>query len=463
LNVSRKWIFFISFQKEETGMRTQRFIAALLIIMATAFISCFQDDMIFLSEKIEIAANPNLAEWIPRIAYNSQDDEFLVVWTEQGVREPGGPSLYGIMAQRFSTLGEKVGSSFNPAGDPVGKIILLPTPEHDELNEYFIAYTMSGDGFDQFGSIISNTGSGIREPFPISERPRSQMHSSVAFNTQKREFFVVYNSSEGGSPNIKGVILDEDGTPVTDELMINDTEGDQYNPYIVYNPTDNTYLLNWEDFRHVPTWEQNGEIYGALLDSDGSVLENDIPMIDDFGDPDEGDQRLNHIAYNPDKNEFFVCWTDTAPTLDNIGVRGRFITADGKLNGPLFVVVDTVAPQIYPHPVYVPSKKQYFILWEDGKNSEDTDANWRTIADLDIYGKWMSSNGMFFSDEVVFCKEPGIQRYSSISYSPNTDRMLVAWQDVVDEDLRLGETDDQAGQHVREQGGNIYAIAYGTP
>ena len=68
-------------------MRAQRFTAVLLIIlMVGIFTSCFQDNMVFLSEKIEIAANPNLAEWIPRIAYNSVDDEFFVVWTEQGVR-----------------------------------------------------------------------------------------------------------------------------------------------------------------------------------------------------------------------------------------------------------------------------------------------------------------------------------------------------------------------------------------
>jgi hypothetical protein len=330
-------------------------------------------------------------------------------------------------------------------------------------NKYLIAYTMSGVGFDQFGTLIHNTGTMVEQPFPISEKDRSQMHSSVAFNTVDKQFFVVYNSSESGSPDIKGVILDENGVPVTDELMINDAVGDQYNPYIEYNPTDNTYLINWEDFRNVPTWQENGEIYGALLDSDGSVLVNDIAMIDDFGDPDEGDQRLNHIAYNEDENEFFVCWTDTAPSLDNIGVRGRLITSDGTLKGPIFVVVDTIAPQIYPHPVYVPTQKQYFILWEDGRNAEDPNADWSSIADLDIYGKWMSPNGMLFSDEIVFCKEPGIQRYSSIGYSANTDRMLIAWQDVVDEDLKLGETDDQAGQHVREQGGNIYAIAYGTP
>ena len=81
------------------------------------------------------------------------------------------------------------------------------------------------------------------------------MHSRVAFNTLKRQFFVTYNSSEDStvaSPDIKGVIVDEAGSPVGDELIINNVPGDEYNPYIVYNPTDDTYLVNWEDFRQRP-------------------------------------------------------------------------------------------------------------------------------------------------------------------------------------------------------------------
>ena len=443
-------------------MKQQRIALLVLVVMAVCLAACTQDDMTLLSDKTEIAANPNLAEWIPRIAYNSVDDEFLVVWTEQGVREQGGASLYGIMAQRFSSSGDMISTPFEPTGGPLNKIILLPTPEFNmHTEEYFIGYTTVGDGFDEYGAIFSSTGGSVKQPFVISGQPRSQMHTRLAFNTRKREYFVVYNSSESGSPDIKGVIIAEDGTPVSGEIMINDTPGDQYNPFIAYNPRNDTYLLNWEDFRNVPTWEQHGEIYGALLDSNGNVLVNDIPMIDDFGTSDEGDQRLNEVTYNPDKNQFLVCWTDTAPSLDNVGIRGRFITAGGKLAGPIFTIVDGIGPQIFPHAIYVPSRKSYFMMWEDGRNQENTDDSWRNLTNLDIYGKWMSANGRQFSDEVTFCEEPGVQRYSSISYSEQSDRFLVTWQDIVDEDLHLGETDDQSGQHVREAGGNVYAIAYG--
>jgi hypothetical protein len=450
-------------------MRQQKIAALLLVLLACVLAACSEDNMKFLSSKIEIAANPNLAEWIPRTAYNSGEDEFLVVWTEQGVRELGGKSLYGIVAQRFSSKGEKIGASFSPAGPPVEKILLIPTPEYDKFtNQYLMAYTMAqGDtGFDEFASIFDRSGNIIKQPFPVSEKPKSQMHSRVAFNSLKRQFFVTYNSSEDStvaSPDIKGMIVGENGIPVGDELIINNVPGDEYNPFIVHNPTDDTYLVNWEDFRHVPTWEQNGDIYGTLLDGNGNVLINDIPMIDDFGTADEGDQRHNEIAYNPDKNEFFACWTDMAPSLDNVGVRGRFITADGQPSGPVFTIADAPGPQIYPHPIYVPAFKKYFIVWEDGRNEEDPSVNWRNATNLDIYGKWMSADGKTFSDEIVFCDDPGVQRYSSVSYSEKSNRIIVAWQDIVNEDLSLGEAEGQTGQHIKEQGGNVYAIVYGLP
>ena len=54
------------------------------------------------------------------------------------------------------------------------------------------------------------------------------MHSRVAFNSLKRQFFVTYNSSEDSavaSPDIKGVIVDETGALVGDELIINNVSG----------------------------------------------------------------------------------------------------------------------------------------------------------------------------------------------------------------------------------------------
>jgi len=52
---------------------------------------------------------------------------------------------------------------------------------------------------------------------------------------------------------------------------------------------------------------------------------------------------------------------------------------DGMVAGPVFTLVATAAPQIFLHPIYVPAKKLYFVLWEDGRNAEDPNADWSTI------------------------------------------------------------------------------------
>ena len=74
-----------------------------------------------------------------------------------------------------------------------------------------------------------------------------------------------------------------------------------------YNPADDTYLVNWEDFRAhgnsldaLGTLEVMTDIYGALLAADGTILVNDIPMCADAGGIN-ADQRFNGIAYNSKK------------------------------------------------------------------------------------------------------------------------------------------------------------------
>jgi hypothetical protein len=46
-------------------------------------------------------------------------------------------------------------------------------------------------------------------------------------------------------------------------------------------------------------------------------------VIDDYdiGEPDTGDQRVPVVAYNPNKEEFFVIWeVDEQPTVDDSAI-----------------------------------------------------------------------------------------------------------------------------------------------
>ncbi len=62
------------------------------------------------------------------------------------------------------------------------------------------------------------------------------------------------------------------GAVVKEEFAISAAPGHQVNPVVCYNPADDTYLVNWEDFRAhgnsleaLGTLEVMTDIYGALL------------------------------------------------------------------------------------------------------------------------------------------------------------------------------------------------------
>ena len=133
-----------------------------------------------------------------------------------------------------------------------------------------------------------------------------------------------------------------------EDFPVTASKGEQINPYVCYNPTDDTYLVNWEDFRNVSEWMDQGDIYGALLDGAGNIQSRISPCAMIMNQPTAGDQRHNNIAYNPDKNEFFVAGPIPGPTLDNVGIVGRFIRADGTPAGPDFTAADAAGLTDFP-------------------------------------------------------------------------------------------------------------------
>ena len=80
---------------------------------------------------------------------------------------------------------------------------------------------------------------------------------------------MVYNDSKYMALPIYSALSMKTGGIVKEDFPINISSGQQMNAYACYNSTDDTYLINWEDFRHAATWQEPGDIYGALLDGDG--------------------------------------------------------------------------------------------------------------------------------------------------------------------------------------------------
>jgi hypothetical protein len=429
-------------------------VAVVFIVLMSAVSGVqAQNGMGDYSKDITVSAT-SLHEWMPSVTYNPIENEFLVLWHSTGVRVEGGENMYSLHGRRIDPDGNLLADPLSPIQSVGPERRLLPRAAYNPfINEYMVSFVMGQEvtEWDPFVTRFDSVGNITLEAFPLSEQLTKANHANIVFNSKRRQYLVVYNDSRYGAADIFGVIIDENGGIVKEDFPINISSGQQMNAYACYNSTDDTYLINWEDFRHAATWQEPGDIYGALLNGDGDIIINDIAMCDDYGKENAGDQRVQNIAYNPTRNEFLATWWDSRPSLDSNGIIGRIIKSDGSPAGPDFVVADAPRSQSFPHVVYIENKKKYFAIWDDSRNTEATGA--------DIYARWLDKYGQPAGDDFPICNQAGGQHYSELAYSPLMDRFLIVWRvDVEDEPTVPG-----GSGHVKESGGNVMGRVYGMP
>ena len=406
---------------------------------------------------IEISSN-DLKKSLPDVAYNSVEDNFFVFWAAA----PGEESQtadYFISGQKISSFGKVLGESVEVV--KTENIVLMPRVLYNpNKNQYLVIYCLAEDNMNIRGVILDADGKAVGEHFKVTDVPANQFHYTMAFNSKKNQFFITYNDSRNGASDIFGVILDDTGAVVKEEFVISNAVGHQVNPVVCYNPQDDTYLVNWEDFRaHGDSLTEYGtldvmtDIYGALLAADGTILVNNITMCVDANGID-GDQRFNDIAYNSKTNQFLVSWTDTRDSLQNIGIVGRIVEADGTMPAEDFTLVDAPGAQMIGHTLYLPQDDKYFIAFERDLNNVDEFYFKDITAHLDIAAMWLDANGQPETDMIDIFNGDGNQRFVRFAHNTERNTFLMVWQDDFP-----GVSDSVEG-HIMSAGGNIMGKIY---
>ena len=406
---------------------------------------------------IAISRN-DLKKSLPDVAYNSVENNFFVFWgATPGDESPTADSF--ISGQKISSTGEVL-------GEPVAvmkteNIVLLPRVLYNpNKNQYLVIYCLADSYFNIQGVILDADGKAVGEHFKVTDVPANQFHYTMAFNSKRNQFCITYNDTRNGANDVFGVILDDTGAVVKKEFAISDAAGHQINPVVCYNPQDDTYLVNWEDFRaHGDSLDEYGtldvmtDIYGALLAADGTILVNNITMCVDAHGID-GDQRFNDIAYNSKTNQFLVSWTDTRDSLQNVGIIGRIVEADGTMPAEDFTLVDAPGAQMISHTLYLPQDDKYFIAFERDLNDVDKFYFKDINAHLDIAAMWLDANGQPEADMIDIFNGDGNQRFVRFAHNTKRNAFLMVWQDDFP-----GVSDSVEG-HIMSAGGNIMGRIY---
>ncbi|MDA8969011.1 hypothetical protein N9F48_02975 [Akkermansiaceae bacterium] len=335
----------------------------------------------------------------PDVAYNSTQDEYLVIWRADGVVGNRLLNEYEIFGQRIdATTGELKGTP---------QFVISDTFDDGDTNSVY---------------------------------PRTPV---VAYNSVADEYFAIWTTAFS---EIRGQRLAGDtGANIGDDFIINDDDDDGTgSPDVEFSPESNCFFIVWSGYQETGGLIRNEfEIFGRFVSGTGLFI-GDTIRISDMGPDGNGsyDALFPRIAYS-DGGRFLVVWEgdDLSGALDNgeQEIFGQFVDAGTRIEtGPNDFRIssagadgNTSVDAGVPSVAFDPERDQFLVVWEadtgtGGLASNENEIYGQFIAD--VTGLEMGQNDFRISS---FGNNDGTSADSAINpeviYQAEEDAFVVAW------------------------------------
>jgi hypothetical protein len=290
----------------------------------------------------------------PAVAYNPAANEYFVVWQGSATEGGLGRDIFGerIDAATGALIGSEIRISHLNLNGASGYAFVPAVAYNGANNEYLVVWQAQDtpapevtNGYEIFGQRL-NAGTGAlvgANDFRISDmRPDGDILfaaavPAVAYNRANNEYLVVWNGddttafeSEVYGQRLAGATGAEVGANdfrISDMGPDGDIDFGAFNPKVAYNPTGNEYLVVWDGD---DTTTLEFEVYGQRLAgaTGAEVGTNDFRLSDRGPDGNTAFGAANPaVAYNRANNEYLVVWQGIDPTLGEKEIFGQRLAA----------------------------------------------------------------------------------------------------------------------------------------
>ena len=280
----------------------------------------------------------------PAVAYNSSDNEYLVVWS-------GDDNDGGVVEGELEIFGQRLDAAGNPIGADDFRISDMGVNGDDQYdardpdvafnssaNQYLVVWhgddntttvdeenEVFGQRLDAAGNEVGANDFRISDMGPASNPAFYGIFPAVVFNNVQNEYLVVWEGSDTGEQEIFGQILDNNGSETgTNDFRISDMGPNGDPNYsagqaaVAYNVSNDRYLVVWSgDDNSGGVVNDEFEIYRQQLDgASGAEIGGDVRLSDmgEIGSPLYTAQQPA-VAYDGNNNEYLVVWRGD----DNVG------------------------------------------------------------------------------------------------------------------------------------------------
>lgn len=282
------------------------------------------------------------------MAYNSQRDEYLVVWQNgTGEGDPYGHNY--IYAQRVSWNGQRCGSVFRISGATDWHV--RPDVAYNSHDDEYLTVWQDGN-LDIIGQRVSGAGGLLGGNITLCSAHREQQYPSIAFNSHAIEYLVVWEDCRNDLDcDVYGRRMSAGGALLGGEVAICHKEGDQSQPDAEFCPATNEYLVAWPDSSVGPS----SDLFGTRIAESGLVGSPSALSSAPYGQWDPA------IAFDPLSGEYVVVWTNDRPW----DIRGQRLSAGGSFVGVEMAICNAPEKQHLPAIAANTAAGGYLVVWED--------------------------------------------------------------------------------------------------
>jgi len=314
---------------------------------------------------------------------------------------------------------------------------------NSKSNEYLVVWQNKESPLANWNicaRVVSSIGNVPDDPGFCVAEPGDKQFPAVVYNNTDNNYLVAWQDARDlGSLGwdiyvqlISGVGKSENGSRPFTEIRLR-SGGDQGSPAIAYNGTDNEYLVVWQDRWCIvsPPPVTADDIYGRTVSNTGNPKGDIIPISVATDCKSQDGQQNAAIAYNSEDNQYFVVWQDSRN--GNWDIYGQFLSTTGDLIGGTFPIIEILADQQFPDIAYNSQDNVYLVVWQDNR-----------YGDWAIHGRRVSRAGQLYGDFLI-SRSQGSERIPAIAYDSKDNEYLVVWQD------GRGEDEDVYGRRVSNE------------
>lgn len=355
----------------------------------------------------------------PAVAYSSDREEYLVVWYND---RPGNDD---IRAQRVSKDGTLVGGAFYISAGSGADRRYPDVAYNSKNNQYLVVWEHyeSASGYSIHARRVSGTGQVLDSMDIVVRGPGYNLYTpaepAVAYAYTSDKYLVVWQETWHPTPiskNIEGQVVSSSGSLESSATISQDTGNGDYRdePDVAYNRSRNEYLVVWQQRDHTVN---EYDIYARRVQGNGTPMSPASIAIDT--DPaDQLNPAAAAIPTEPNKGYYLVVYEDHTNAGD-ADIYARKVKGEGTTDGNLFHISRPNEDQSHPAVAGNESNQQYLVAW----THEDYSPPF--IFD-GIVGRAVSIDGTLLNDETAL---GGIDADNAAIASGPTGDFLVAFDD----------------------------------